>query len=1388
MANGVKTFSIKINGIQESIDAVSALNKQLANLEGRINVLSSAKSVGTKVSGGGGTSSSSKSSLSEEEKLEKQIEQIDAKRVAYSKEIYQNYLAAKDVLKETVQDQKQLAASERLSAGNYSNTMAGMKQELADIKSVMQTVDLGDTDQFDKLTQRANKLNDELKKIEESYGQFGRNVGNYQDAAKGLSVVIAGQTREFSNSRQALRSLKQELDSLSASERGNSSYAKELRREYNRLKSAIDDATKSSKFMDEALDMMQSFGAIGQVTQGFSTLFGLDGSEIERQIAKLVALQNALNGLEKIQKQIDSEEGVGKWIARASDGIDKFVTKLTGAQKRMGLFIGETKQASIAINAFSKALKGIAAVGVIGGIVMITNVVGELIDSFKKWRNAGIEVGKAEELLSKETETAANTFERLKNENLKNYFNNTATSVAYLKNTLNDLITQLKLFGVEAKKYSGTKTSFGLFGGIKKDLATNLADAKKAYKEQLQLIADYEKNLKNSGAKGAFARAFDNIFGGGNQAKRSAKQLGKDILDDFLYRVQETAEKAQNKISEAVRKGTSTDEAIKSLKTDIRDLNQEANEDFAVNSVLNNVELFADAGPEYARKIEFVKNALAGLNEMANYTDLNPDYLAQLKVDQLKGSKKIKAQNDLDRKREIAKAGGDSEVIKQINKKYDVALQESLKSINQQYASALADLNELRIQNMKESLAKELAQLKEERRQKIEAIKQDGNLVGARIKEVNELYRKKELDAQRDWTYEMVKTYEDMYSSIQNVNKENMSLEVSTASQNIQNKKDKRTQDAWGSNNPWFFKNDDKGFADRYIYYTKLLKIEEESINKLLAIRQEELNKSYDFDTKEEELRHKRVADAETTSLIMENLAKYESEHGVPLVPESADADWNKFEKTLQKRLEGMRGELVDAYNTGKLSFKDFVTSVEAEEDAHNSRMNALEKKFNSDTERADIDNLEERQKAYNNYYQNLIALVRTEQDRVAEAIQKQPVTDDNWYIVNVSKTRENYKAILKETETTKNRIVALKKQLKEDLKANKITAEDFFMRKSELDSAEKAAEETTKEVEEKQKYLIADFVQSIEVYLQGAMQSFNTIMNAVWDAQDNANDKEAERLDKLNEIIEQKLDEQEAIIDKHKNNVDSIEDELSTARGDRRQHLIDALNAEMQAQREAAAEQKKLQKEKEANERKQDELEKKRKKQQYHRDMIQAIVNGAMAVTMAAVNKWPIPAIPMMALAASTTAAQIAIMASNKPYAKGGLLEGPSHSQGGIPVGNTGIEVEGKEYVIRKSSTAPNIEILDYINKSERKLNLDDFIDFYSSGKLKNNIVQMSPRSRFANGGSLPTISTNYSFDDRLLTAFEDYSNRPVVVSVKDINDRQTAVRNVQVLAGLSD
>tara|TARA_R100001594_G_scaffold128245_1_gene166384 strand:- start:24 stop:230 length:207 start_codon:yes stop_codon:yes gene_type:complete len=51
--------------------------------------------------------------------------------------------------------------------------------------------------------------------------------------------------------------------------------------------------------------------------------------------------------------------------------------------------------------------------------------------------------------------------------------------------------------------------------------------------------------------------------------------------------------------------------------------------------------------------------------------------------------------------------------------------------------------------------------------------------------------------------------------------------------------------------------------------------------------------------------------------------------------------------------------------------------------------------------------------------------------------------------------------------------------------------------------------------------------------------------------------------------------------------------------------------------------------------------------------------------------------------------------MPKKKVYVKGGKLNGPSHSKGGIP-----IEVEGGEYVIKKSSVNKQTEpYLEYIN-----------------------------------------------------------------------------------------
>ena len=179
-----------------------------------------------------------------------------------------------------------------------------------------------------------------------------------------------------------------------------------------------------------------------------------------------------------------------------------------------------------------------------------------------------------------------------------------------------------------------------------------------------------------------------------------------------------------------------------------------------------------------------------------------------------------------------------------------------------------------------------------------------------------------------------------------------------------------------------------------------------------------------------------------------------------------------------------------------------------------------------------------------------------------------------------------------------------------------------------------------------------------------------------------------------------------------------------------------------------------------------------------------QALINAAMAVSMAAVNSWPIPAIPMMALASAAGAAQYAAVKSQyirKPsYGSGGVIQGKSHKEGGVPV------LGGGEYITNKVTTSKNVDLLDYINSKKKKINLDDLIEFYGgSSPVKKNIQTV--RTKFADGGIIPTLRNDINLSDRLLTAFEDYSNRPQVVSVVEIVDKMQTVREVQAMAGLS-
>ena len=170
-----------------------------------------------------------------------------------------------------------------------------------------------------------------------------------------------------------------------------------------------------------------------------------------------------------------------------------------------------------------------------------------------------------------------------------------------------------------------------------------------------------------------------------------------------------------------------------------------------------------------------------------------------------------------------------------------------------------------------------------------------------------------------------------------------------------------------------------------------------------------------------------------------------------------------------------------------------------------------------------------------------------------------------------------------------------------------------------------------------------------------------------------------------------------------------------------------------------------------------------KRKKKQ---DIAMAITNGAMAITriLADVPKFDfgLSTAILTASAAASTAIQVATIKAQK-FAKGGVIEGKSHAEGGVPFtvdGVGGFEAEGGEVIINKRSAAMFRNELSMINQA--------------GGGVK-----------FADGGMVGTANpadntNNLSEQLERLIAVTSQPTR-AVVSETEITDSQNRINNIE-------
>ena len=471
-------------------------------------------------------------------------------------------------------------------------------------------------------------------------------------------------------------------------------------------------------------------------------------------------------------------------------------------------------------------------------------------------------------------------------------------------------------------------------------------------------------------------------------------------------------------------------------------------------------------------------------------------------------------------------------------------------------------------------------------------------------------------------------------------------------------------------------------------------------------------------------------------------------------------------------------------------------TEAEVQNDLmrHNDRINAINEERRKAEEQADKEYRNKKEKADEEFNNRILNMTKTKSDYMIQEIKTMVTAADevvnnhgevrnSWGIINLGKTKNNLKYAKEMYTNAFDEIRIEQNKLIRDLEDNKISFGDFTNANNELNEEAKYVKGKLKDIEADSKDSIGKFIDSINTYINAIGQGIQDVLSQVWENQDASYDKEIENLDKWIDKYEEKLQEQKDLTQEYANNIDSIEDELATARGDRREKLIDDLNAQMSAQRASLAQQKMIENEENKLKDKKEKLELQQRKRERDRAVISAIISTALATANGLATQPFVPVgIAMGALAGTLGAVQIALIKSQK-YANGGVIQGKSHSQGGVKVLGGRAEVEGGEFITNKQSTSANLDILEYINSKKRRVDLNDLVTFYSSRKA---LPKPMAKTKFANGGEIPSLRTDLDINDKLITMFEEFGRRPSVVSVVDIIKAQDKVNKVRTLAGV--
>lgn len=338
------------------------------------------------------------------------------------------------------------------------------------------------TEEGRKLVAETKAIYEEMKRLQEATGKTSLNVGNYSDAAKGLTTQIENQTKQL-----ALLRLE--------GKQGTAEY-QQLSKETAILRDAVKDATAEITRMasdTSNLDAVLSFaaGASGGFAAftGAMELFGAESEDVQEAQKKLQAAIAITTGVQAIQNAVQKQSAIMLGISRLQ------MAALSKAQVYNRLVTMQGTKATLAATIAQKAFNLIAAANpyVLLALALVT-VIGALVlfasNTDKSAKNQQ-KLNEAQKVWLDYLETEATEMNRVSNERVAQL--NRELNIAKARNA--SLSETRKIEDeILAERTKAHNKSVGFYGQELDDLEANRA--------KLKQLNDMLVQLNNAKARG----------------------------------------------------------------------------------------------------------------------------------------------------------------------------------------------------------------------------------------------------------------------------------------------------------------------------------------------------------------------------------------------------------------------------------------------------------------------------------------------------------------------------------------------------------------------------------------------------------------------------------------------------------------------------------------------------------------------------------------------------------------------------------------------------------------------------------------------------------------------------------------------------------------------